>query len=193
MILKDLLKQVDIDEIIEYINSHYADEIKFEEDYRQLYLSLLDIDPITDPDMVLFVVEQKDYLDDGSSFLDVSGYHKRDNQKYALDFTDRKEWMGMNTSDMAIKIYGSVPFVSECLREMTFISFDEDVVKNELNNLKETYKRVKEGEEELISSEGFSDNLIRFKEKTEQEKEEERIKFERIQKWNDDKFKELNI
>ena len=119
MLFKDLLSEVNIEDVIEYIKSKYEDNC--DDAYRLMFYSLLNKDILEERDLKLFVVSQIDYFSD-DEFLEVLGYSEKDDTDYALDLTPWSEWLSMEVIQKSVDLVGVVPFVAECLREMSFVS-----------------------------------------------------------------------
>ena len=196
MIFKELVKSVNIDDVIKYLNQDKNEE-KFETSYRELYDSLLSREPKKEEDFILFVAELKDYFDD-ITIMDVLGHKKSDKINYALDFTPWEEWLAMEVAPKSVELYGEVCFVAECLREMSFISFDEQYIKNELKSLEEISERIKSGEEKTYTLEEMNEHFkeefgweFTSHERTEEEREEDLKRMDEIKKYNDTKISEI--
>lgn len=200
MIFKELLEDVEIEEVLKYLFNTYKNEEKFEKGYRDTFDKLLKLDPITeDNDLLLFVVERKQtFGDEEEHFISVYGKSIEDNEHYALDFTPWNRWLGMTIVERSLNKYGKICFVAECLREMTFISFDEDKIQEEFDNLKAISERIDAGIEKTYSFEEILANLndelgLDFKvtERTFEETEEDKKRIEAEIAYNAFKIKEL--
>lgn len=190
MIFKELLQKVSIDDVVCYINNHYEDEKKFEEDYRRMYASLLNSEPNIDSDLLLYMALVLPIFGDEKEYFDVSGYSFEEEVSYAIEFTPWNEWLGMKVAENSIKEYGAVTFVAECLREMSFISFEEACISEKVNQLEDICKEIESGEAKLIPAEEVFENLRNkygFEtptKKTVEEREADRKRYEEISEKN---------
>ena len=209
----DVLKKVDIKEVLRYINLNYEDNS--DDAYLNMYRKLVferkavDVD-----DLILFVVPQKEYFKSGldeettimndvsdlenlEEHLEVLGYSEKDNEDYALDFNPWDEWLGMTVSDKSVELLGEVVFAAECLREMSFISFDEDKIEDLKDSLADIVMKINIGEEKTYSQEEM-DEYFREKfgepfmppEKSPEEKEEDSRRYKLIHDYNMNKRNE---
>lgn len=98
---------------------------------------------------------------DNEQYVNVSGY---DNSKkvisngltesLALEFTPWDEWLGMNIDQSSLNDFSSYEIICHCLHEMTFMGFDQEEIKNELDKIKdamEDYKNMTEEEKNINS------------------------------------------
>ena len=69
---------------------------------------------------------------------------------YGIEFTPWNEWIAMTIDPISFEDFSEIEIAAHCLWEMTFISFDEIEVEDQLDGLKETMERIERGEEKLI-------------------------------------------
>ena len=191
----ELLRKVDFNQVLNYLEKD-KDEKSFLEEYKQLYDSLLNKTVKNDNDLKLFLVWQKEYFGENEEYIEVLGYSEKDNERYALDFMDRERWLGLDVLDKSLNEFGDVIFVAECLKEMSFISFVEEVIENEKNILNERVKAIEDGTEEYVDSETVFKELrekygFEYKEPTEEEQEERRKKTEKLFEYNKKRIEKI--
>ena len=199
MIFKDLLFRTNIDEVLKYLFKIYSDEVRFEEKYKETFNKLRGMEPEIEKDFLeLFVVEQKEYLEDGETYIGVYGVDRVDREHYALDFTPWDKWLGMTVVEKSVEKYGVVCFVAECLHEMTFISFDEVKIQEELEELNRRVEIIEKGEEKFYTFEEVVAHLneefgfdCKVTERTLEEKEEDKRRYEEVSKFNEEKMNEV--
>lgn len=195
MKLIDLIKMADETKVLEYLAK--VDDIKYQEKYIMLFQKLKSLKPTYNCDLKIFIVKQKDYLDE-VIHLKVLGNKENDDERYALDFVPWSDWVGCEVVEKSVYLYGLVPFVGECLYEMSFISFEEGVIQQELETLKEIEDRIKSGEEKTYTMEEVIQHLnnefdlnIETKEKSEEELEQRRKEMESILAYNRERIDEI--
>ena len=131
-------------------------------------------------------------------YYEVLGKRVGDNERYALDFIPWSDWLGCTVVEKSIELFGEVLFVAECLHEMSFISFNEEDIKNELDNLVEIENRIKEGNEKFCTFEEVVEHLndefdlnYEIKEKSVEEEKERERKTKEIFEFNMRKIDEI--
>lgn len=195
MKLTDLIKMVDETKVLKYLAK--VDDIKYQEKYIMLFQKLKNLEPTYNCDLKIFIVKQKDYLNE-VIHLEVLGNKENDGERYALDFVPWSDWVGCEVVEKSVYLYGLVPFVGECLHEMSFISFEEGIIQQELETLKEIEDRIKSGEEKTYTMEEVIQHLnnefdlnIEPKEKSEEEIEQRRKEMESILAYNRERIDEI--
>ena len=193
MIFKDLLNKITESDIKSYFQQNEM-ESKYIDSYLKLYNDLKNRKAEKE-DLKLFLVWQQDYFDKGL-YISVLGFDTSDKESYALDFMDRSRWLGSEVLEKSLNEFGVVAFVCECLNEMSFISFDEDVIQEEKHILEERVKEIKEGTVEYLSSEEVFGELRdkygwEVHERTLEEDEEDVKSIEEVRIFNETKMKEM--
>lgn len=85
---------------------------------------------------------------EGGTYVDVSGRKliREENTittSYALEFTEWKKWLGMDSAPETTKNFTELEIIAHCLYEMTFVGYDEAEIKkqfDEINDRAEEYK-----------------------------------------------------
>lgn len=197
----DLLLKVNIEDIIQYINDKYGDNT--DEEYREMYSALINRgkQEISEKNLKLYVIPQLSYFskeNEDEEQLDVLGYSEEDDTDYALDLTSWNEWLSLIVVENSVELIGLVPFVAECLREMSFISFNEETIEDFRQSLMDTADRIEKGEEKLYTSEEvFADLREKFggepfvDNRSEAEKEKDVIEIKRKSEINMNRRKEI--
>lgn len=194
MLFLDLLKSVDKEKVLSYLEK--KDGEKYVTEYSKMIDNLLNMTPST-KDLKIYIVFQKEYSD-GSDYISVLGYSKKDNESYALEFMKWSEWLGCGVIMKSVEHFGPICFVSECLSEMSFISFDENNIQGELDNLNKISERLKNGEEKTYTMEEVFEHLnekfdldLQVHERTKEEEEKDRIRMEELISYNEQRKKEM--
>jgi len=134
----------------------YPDQEKMLNEYENVFQLLKLLQPV-DSDMSIVLTEREDDFDDEnepSTYIDVSGIKKQKEENsiadsYALEFVEWKKWLGMDFVSETTDNFTELEIIAHCLYEMTFISFDENEIKQQLETLDqqvEEYKNMTEEE-----------------------------------------------
>lgn len=107
--------------------------------YKEIYNDLLSYDPIHNDEGM--TIRTEIIKDDTETYIDVFGTDK-DNNKYGIELTDWKEWLGyyVNIGDML-----NAEFVAHCLWEMTFYGNEQDVI-NKREELNREQEKIRNGQ-----------------------------------------------
>ncbi len=124
----------------------YPDKASNLSGYKEVFEKLLLIDA-EDSDISIDVVQQKDDFD-GEEYVDVSGtykYPKNEEEKFsqAIEFTPWNQWLGMEISQESFIHFSELEIISHCLYEMTFMGFEEEEIRDELNSIESTIENYK--------------------------------------------------
>ena len=147
----------------------YPDEQRNMPGYERVFNDLLLLTPI-DSAITIIVKQIKDDFD-GEEYVDVSGYYTDPaksideiSNSLALEFTPWEEWLGMDVDEQSLIGFSASELICHCLYEMTFISFDQEEVQNEMGRIRSEIDEVKNMPEvdkkrNLISFDEFLKNL----------------------------------
>ena len=190
MLFIDLLKKVDIERVLFYLEK-LGESKKSLDNYKIVYNNLLTMEVKDNKEMYIFVVEEKDYFED-EKYFNVLGLDIKDGESYAIEFMDWSDWLGSNVVEKSVEKLGSVIFVAECLKEMTFLGFEEERMTEEREELNRRVESIKSGEAEFLSSEEFFEKLseelgedFRIEEKDLTLTQEEKDKMEEVRLYNE--------
>jgi len=128
----------------------YPDQEVVLEEYQNVFDQLKFSQP-ENSDMSIVLTEydsDSDEEDETESYVDVSGKKrvKEENlqtDSYAIEFVKWKEWLGMDLAPQTIDNFTELEIIAHCLYEMTFISFDEKEIQEQLDTLKERVEEYK--------------------------------------------------
>ena len=190
MLFIDLLKKVDIECVLFYLEK-LGESKKSLDSYKTVYNNLLTMEVKDNKEMYIFVVEEKDYFED-EKYFNVLGLDIKDGESYAIEFMDWSDWLGSNVVEKSVEKLGSVIFVAECLKEMTFLGFEEERMTEEREELNRRVESIKSGEAEFLSSEEFFEKLseelgedFRIEEKDLTLTQEDKDKMEEVRLYNE--------
>lgn len=145
----------------------YSDEEKQIDAYRDVYYKL----KLLAPEASDITIRLNDITDDDETYVDVDGYYidgsvdeHNGKDALALDFTPWSQWLGMPVDARAFKDFTELEIIAHCLYEMTFISFVQEDIQEQMDNLKKTvdeYKNMtpEEREKNTTSLEDFLKEL----------------------------------
>ena len=190
MLFIDLLKKVDIERVLFYLEK-LGESKKSLDSYKTVYNNLLTMEVKDNKEMYIFVVEEKDYFED-EKYFNVLGLDIKDGESYAIEFMDWSDWLGSNVVEKSVDKFGSVIFVAECLKEMTFLGFEEERMAEEREELNRRVESIKSREAEFLSSDEFFAKLseelgeyFRIEEKDLTMTQEDKDKMEQIRLYNE--------
>lgn len=196
MKFKELLQNTNMEDVIKLLSEDECEK-DFIEEYRILYTELLNKKETDNPNLHLFIVNQKDYIEDYEG-ISVFGYDTEEEMVYALDLMKRDKWLGSNVVEKSVNAFGKTTFIAECLKEISFISFNEEVVEKEKETLNEMIKEIESGEAKTFTHEEVIQELneelemdIKIKEYSIEEKEEMSKKFKEIKEYNDNEVENM--
>lgn len=152
MLLIDLIKRVNIDDVIKYLS---RSEPEYSDAYRKFYNNLLKREVKVTGELRILVALLKDYLEDDSDYVHVCGYNDKDGQTYSLLFIDWSKCLGFEVVPKSLDVFGDVIFVAECFKEMTAAGFEESDIEDEKSELDSRIESIENGTAELISSDEF--------------------------------------
>lgn len=88
--------------------------------------------------------------DEDESYVSVDGYYtdgrvdeRSGNNALALDFTPWNQWVGMSVDAHTFGEFAELEIIAHCLYEMTFIAFDQEEIKEQLDDLNRTLDEYK--------------------------------------------------
>ena len=147
----------------------YPDQESMLDGYQNVFEQLKFSQPRNSDMSIVLTEYDSDGEDESGTYVDVSGRKKSKDEdmltdSYAIEFVEWREWLGMDLAPETIDNFTELEIIAHCLYEMTFISFDENEIKLELDTLEERVEEYKnlteeEKEEKTISLEEFIEQL----------------------------------
>lgn len=146
MTLKDIIQANHWLSVELTIKNLFPEEINLLADYRNVYEKLKILKPEAYHLQLVLTTHQDDLIfenEEVETYVDVSGLeHKIDaNQtfeSYAIEFLEWNKWLGMEIGTKTIKEFSQLEIIAYCLHEMTYVSFDEQDIKAQLESLNKT-------------------------------------------------------
>lgn len=189
MIFKDVFRDVSEKEILTALIDKYPDQ----KININSYLSMIEKLKLTQPEidkqgLILCVFPTYDYFEEDIKYEEAIGYSEKDKECFALDLTPWSEWLGMKVNKKCLDYYGSAEFIAHCLYEMSFISFDENKIRETVKELQTIDEEIRNGTAKTYSMEEVFEELglEPIPEKTEEEKQKEQERVKTIIKKNEE-------
>lgn len=137
--LFELLKTVDFDEMMARMLVYHPTEDTNIKGYAKVYKRLLETKPVrTNIELAISKITE-----DNAVYYDVYGIEN--GTKYGIDFVPWDEWLYMNIDKDTYDNYTKEDIVALSLWEMTFHGFEEEIVKESLDDLYDRIKYMKDG------------------------------------------------
>ena len=146
MTFKNLLQKHSWLSIAHILLELYPDEEKNISGYQDVFENLLMMQP-KDFDVAIVLTHCKDDFD-GEEYVDVAGKNKHpktEEEAYsqAIEFTPWKEWLGMEIQPKSLDQFSELEIIAHCLYEMTFVSFEEQEIKDEIQRMEKDIEAFK--------------------------------------------------
>ncbi|NHE58800.1 DUF6557 family protein [Cyclobacterium plantarum] len=129
------------------LNRLYPDQEEQIDAYREVFNQLLEMKPDPSSDIVIRLTEIRE---EDENYVDVDGYHAdgrvdplSGNDGLAREFTPWDIWLGMKVDERAFKEFTELEIIAYCLYEMTFFSFDQEEIAEQLEDLNKTMEEFK--------------------------------------------------
>ena len=132
----------------------YPDQEEQIDEYRKVFEKLINSEML-ESDMIIQLKEVvDDWEGETSSYVDVSGISKvKDpntlSYSCAIEFVEWRKWLGMDLSTETMENFTDLEIIAHCLYEMTFVSFEEEEIKEQwdaITDSVEEYKNLTEEE-----------------------------------------------
>ena len=133
--------------------------------YEEIYYKLLSLEP-TETGQTLHIRSNEGYEPDDPPWFDVFGkdgsmneYAPEHEQTFALEFTPWSAWLSMPIHYMTMEQHSNVDILAHCLYGMTFCGFDEEAIKEQMDELDRRAKSIEDGTAELLSWDEVKKNI----------------------------------
>ena len=143
--LKSLLSMFNFMDVMSRMVVIYPDEKDNTLDYAKVYKQLLKLDPISTSMKIHIASIDKNFIPKNQESY-VSGYLVNEESPeglWAIEFTDWREWLGMEIEDGTQANYSDLDIVCHSLWEMTVYSYDYDEIQNKLEEMKDIVEELK--------------------------------------------------
>lgn len=129
----------------------YPDQIDAIDEYSRVFEYLKGLEPQYNSMKIVLTEHIVEYENEALTEIEVSGEETDENGNkisYALEFTKWDKWLGMDISPETITNFTELEIIAHCLYEMTFISYNEEEIQAEFENLNTTIDEIKAMTEE---------------------------------------------
>lgn len=145
----NLIKQYSWPSVEIIFTQLYQDQVIFISDYERVFNNLRIMIPSPSTISIIVTNEIDDF--DLEEYVSISGYdnskltnlHDDLTDSLALEFTSWNIWLGMDIDNNSLETFSPLEIICHCLHEMTFLSFSQDEIENELNQIKKTVDDIK--------------------------------------------------
>lgn len=140
---------------------------------------------ITEPQGLNISVTVSDEVDDfdQTEYVHVSGYYidtSVEDENYpgalAIEFTPWNEWLSMEISEETLPKFNKLEIIARRLFEMTFVSFEEKLIRAEMDRMNESVEEIKNmtDEERKVGLTSLGDLLKNLQEEDENDEADSR-------------------
>jgi hypothetical protein len=149
MLFKDILLDVDFDDVWQILSKEYRLSSKLFKRYREVFKELHKMPPQANArqlEITLFNIENENKT--GRPHYDVAGLHG--GQRYALELIPWDEWLGFDLSEDTVDLFGVHVVVACCLHEMTlcgYHSFEVSIARNAMSQRMQSTEMTKKESE----------------------------------------------
>jgi len=164
--LFDLIKDANWEDVSVSFLTLFQHEERFINKYEDVFQNLKKITP-TDTDMILyldFITKAEDCLYENSTNLyfkngSMCEFNSECEEIFCLDFSPWSEWLGAGISNIVEEKYSKEDIISYCLYEMTSYGFNEEKIKEKLQDLNKKCQYAEEHPEKFILASEVFDNI----------------------------------
>ena len=149
MILKEIINQVKWQDVAIAIVTEYPWCRRSIEGFRGVFETLSLMEPVESEYSIKFE-NRPEILKSKYKHPDVVGVKEGVNERWALSFCPWKEWLGMVVCQETIEGFLMSQIVANCLFDMTFFGFTEELIDQEKQKLERSLKESEEQPEDLI-------------------------------------------
>jgi hypothetical protein len=185
MIFKELINEINYDDVWKEIKGHYDYEDIYYEAYQEVLSELNKIDPkSSDPSTTIVVAKIEDWSEPKKYIFDVFGIISRDRSHYALEWSPWDEWLGFNILDKSIQVYGVSVVAAHSLYEMTFFGYKSNDAAKKISEEKavidKSINEIEKGKSKLIPHDEFMEEPGISDERSAEEVERDRKEHAKI-------------
>jgi len=154
----ELLGQYTNEEIVGMLVAEYPEEESSVQGYFDALAEIRTLDA-KESDLTIIAYWTVDDFDDTLEYVHVGGEKEDEDIGYAIEFTDWREWLGMEVG--AHDKIEDISFLAHCLWEMTFTGYTNKEVLDQfaliMSDAKECEERLEAGEDCLIAFEDLEE------------------------------------
>ena len=142
--LIELLKRVNFDDTFKALCTWHSDQEKSKNGYQNVFNTLLQMKPKKHnlSDLLIVVEKTKDDICN-IAYLDTYGISPITKKRYGIEFVDWNDWISMFIYEQTFNSLTPEEIVGACLYEMTFYGFEEEKIKQQLQNMVDDIEEMK--------------------------------------------------
>ena len=148
MILKEIINQVQWPDVAIAIVTEHPWCRKRLEGYKIVFETLRLMES-AESEFSIKIDYTSDILKPEYKYPDVYGVKEGINERWSFSFSPWKEWLGMVVCQEALEGFTMSQIVANCLFDMTFFGFTEEIISKEMQKLEDSIKESKEHPESL--------------------------------------------
>ncbi len=153
MILKNLIQTHHWLSVKLILLELYPGQAGIIDEYEKVYEKLKTMEPEPGGMEIVLTEYNEEDLGESYTYVDVSGRKTIPEpdiitNSYALEFTEWKEWLGMELANETVKNFSQLEIIAHCLYEMTFVDYDEEEIQKQFRQIKNTMEEYKSLSEE---------------------------------------------
>jgi hypothetical protein len=133
--------------------------------YEEVYYTLLSLEP-EETDQTLHIRQNEGYTDDDPPWFEVYGtdgsmneHAPEHEQTFALEYTSWGKWLSMPVHYMTMEQHSNIDIVAHCIYGMTFCGFNQETIKESLDELDRRMKSLEDGTAKTYSWDEIKDRL----------------------------------
>lgn len=149
MILKELINQVQWQDVAVAIVTEYPWCRRSLEGFRGVFETLLSMESI-ESEYRIKIENRPEILNSKYKHPDVVGIKEGVDERWALSFCQWKELLGMVVCQETLDSFSMSEIVANCLFDMTFFGFTEELIEQEKQKLERSINESEEHPEDLI-------------------------------------------
>lgn len=143
MKLKEIIPTygVAFNEVFDILQSQFGIDRTFKAEYAHVYNYIKFINSVDKEVSFKIGMEwAKDDIDEDEEYVDVYGCE--DGKTVAIEFIPWEDWCNAELEESTIK-FSPAEIIANCLWEMTFIDFDEEVIQDKLHKIENTVEEIR--------------------------------------------------
>ena len=175
MILKDLLDEVEFEDVFVELKKLYYDDESEEElldiydNYEKTFNALRNKQPSFDGENFIIKIDKtfewghddkNNYVETEEFYWNVHGINRDTNQSYGIEFSSWDKWLGWDVDRSQVKNIGENIYVAHILWEMTYMGFEEDEIQEIVSGLKSMVDEAKDSLSEPFEFRDETDEIF---------------------------------
>lgn len=130
-----LLHNVNTEDILTRLYELYPESEQEDGAYRLILKKLCSIEPSECSNTYVSIENLGYQISKGNIGCDIFGVDKDSKERFDVKYCTWREWLSFLIKKRQLQRIGAVDFVVHCLRKMTSVGFDEDVIKRQFDEI----------------------------------------------------------